>query len=56
MFYLLLIYQGNLGCFQTLTIVKNDVVNMRLHISFEVSLFSLDKFPEMALQDHIIEF
>ena len=44
---------GHLGCFSVLATVNNAVVNVWLHISFElVFLSSLDKYPEPELLDH----
>ena len=44
---------GHLGCFSVLATINNAVVNVWLHISFElVFLSSLDKYPEPELLDH----
>ena len=44
---------GHLNCFQSLATVNNAAMNMRVHISFWVSVFvSLDKYSKVELLDH----
>ena len=43
-----------LACFHILAIINNSTMNMGVHISFKVFLFSSDKYPEAELLDHII--
>ena len=45
---------GHLGCLHILAVVNNSTVNMGVHISFRVFLFSSDKYPEVELLDHMV--
>ena len=46
---------GHVGCFHSLTIVNNAVMNIGVHILFKfVFSFSLGGYPEMELLDCIV--
>ena len=41
---------GHLSCFHTFAIINNTIVNIEVHVSFQICvLFSLDKCPEVEL-------
>lgn len=42
------------GCFCTLAIANNVTVTMEVHISFLITLLSLDKYPEVKMLDHMV--
>ena len=45
---------GRLGCFCTLAVSRNASVNIRWIYLFQLLfLFSLDKYPEVELLDHV---
>ena len=44
---------GYLGCFYVLVIVNSASVNIGVHVSFRIMVFS-GYIPGMGLQDHII--
>ena len=46
---------GHLGCFHVLAIVNCALMNIDMHIFFELMFsFSLEKYPEVKLQDHMV--
>ena len=44
----------HLGCFHMLAIVNNATMNMKMYISFQVSVFIFFKYPEVELLDHTV--
>ena len=47
---------GHLGCFHILTIVNNASINVRVHIPFQISVFSFNlyKYLKVELLDHMV--
>ena len=45
---------GHLNCFQILAAVGNVVLNIGVHVSFQISaVFSSGKYPEVGLLDYM---
>ena len=50
------IYDGRLGCFHILAIVNNSARNIRVHVSFWISVFFFfsDIYPGVELLSHMV--
>ena len=42
------------GCFHMLAIVTNDAMNIRMHVSFQISIFFSDIYPGVELLGHMV--
>ena len=44
---------GHLGCFHALAVVNSAAMNIRMHVSLQIIVFSLDICPGVELLDHM---
>ena len=47
----------HIDCFYVLAIITNATINLRVNVSFQVSifLFPLNKYPDVKLLDHMVD-
>ena len=43
-----------MGCFHLLAVINKASMNIRVQISFQVSVCPSDKYPEVELLDHMV--
>ena len=53
-FFIHLSVDGQLGCFHLLAIVNNAAMNIRVRVSFQISVFVFDKYPGVELLCHMM--
>ena len=53
-FFIHLSVDGQLGCFHLLAIVNNAAMNIRVHVSFQISVFVFDKYPGVDFLYHMV--
>ena len=53
-FFTHLSVNGHLGCFQVLAIVSSAAVNIGVHVSFQITVFSPNICPRVGLLDLMV--
>ena len=48
-----IVFDEHLGCLHVLAVVKSAIMNIRMHVSFDL-WFPLGIPPEVGLQDHML--